>query len=128
LFGFILVAILATGCSTPKAAAPETVAIAVGGRPDKMTVHLSFKAGSTVQWSNEGTEPIEIVFLHGGPAPLQVAAGAKSRLVAVSEFGAQGSFPYHVSRPGSAANQAGQTAAVSDTTGGPGDPDVDAGP
>jgi len=121
-----LVAGCGGGAGTTSSTEPVTqmVSIPPAGSPDKMSVHLDRTKPDQVQWSNTGDEPVQIVFLQGG-LTIDVPAHGQSRVVAVSEFGGRGSFPYHVKRAGG--SMAAQEAGV-DTVGGPGDPDIDVGP
>lgn len=116
-----IASIIAAGC-TPATPVTQVVTVSVGSRPDSMSVHLELAKAGSVQWSNTGGQNLQIVFIHGGPGTIDVPANGRSRIVAVSEFGSRGSYPYHVRGVGAAA---GQSPAREDTTGGPGDPDVD---
>ena len=131
-----ILAAFVTGCG------PHKVKVDGVGRPDEMSVKLSFRKGDKVRWSNASGQTIEIVFDNGIVSPLQIPPNGVSRDVAVSEFGSVGHYGYKVHMLGAGqphpqtqpplppqGDSTVATATMADTTTtGPGDPDVDAGP
>ena len=120
----IAAGLMLAGCSSGPKAMTEQVAVAAQGGVDKIAVNLDSRTTDAAVWANDGDQPIEITFLHGGPAPLTIEAHGKSRAVAVSEFGGRGNYPYHVRRSGTGQSMS----SAADTTGGPDEPAVSVGP